>query len=184
MCLWGAYLVAVWYLRHTEFAEDPSAPALTLSLMTVTEIAEYLRDRSAWGWRLYGALNFKKFVQDAVPFELRHAAINHDVRFIGTPPNTAEANEINMTYWQYAFFDERRIWDARNDFFSQVSYSHPLIPGIRNYQFGKAPRVDVMRTWPPASLLRKAWTKIFLFLKFRWYWIHGRMYDLRNRFKE
>jgi hypothetical protein len=169
MCLWAAYLIARSYLLHTYFAEDPAAPALILSLMTITEIAEYLRDSSVWGWKTYARLNDKTFVQDGVPSELRRAAQRHEVRFIGTPPNTATAIEINQSYWQYSFFDHNRIWDSRNDFFTNVSYSHPLISGVANYQFGRAPRLDVVRTWPRATLLRKFWALAWVALK-KGYW--------------
>jgi len=175
MCLWAAFLIARWHLLQTEFVEDPALPALNLSSMTVTEIAEYLRDQSVWGWRTYARLNIKNFVQDGVPGEMRRAAQSHEVRFIGTPPNTARAVEIDMSYWQYSFFDRNRIWDERNNFFTEVSYSHPLIPGVANYQFGRAPRIDVMRTWPRASLVRKLWALTWVATKKRWWWLKAKV---------
>jgi hypothetical protein len=70
--------------------------------MSITEIAAYLRDRSAWGWKKRRELNFRTFVQDAVPDELRRAARSGEVRFIGTNPNSAEAHEISRGYWDAA----------------------------------------------------------------------------------
>jgi hypothetical protein len=183
LILYAAYRVSYLRLSKTIFAEDPHAPALTLSLMTVTEIAEYLLDQSVWGWQTYAQVNDKIFVRDMVPDEMRRAGQTRDVRFIGTAPNVATAVEIDLTYWQYAFFDEKRIWDRQNNIFTTVSYSYPLIPGVGNYQFGNAPRVDVIRTWPRASMLRKVLTKIFLFLKFRWYWIYGMVSKINAKFR-
>ena len=162
-------LFTFWPRRiATEARVDTTSP-LSLPPMTVTEIAEYLREQSEWGWRQYAKLNFKRFVQDVVPSEMRRAAQSHEVRFIGTPPNSAEALIIDPTYWQYAFFDERRIWDRRNRFFTSFPSANMSVPGLQNYQFGKAPRIDVMRTWPRATFLQKVYSRAWVGFKHMWF---------------
>ena len=175
MSLWAAYRTAYWFLENTVFADDPHAFALTLPLMGITEIAEYLRDESVWGWRTYVQLNFKDFVHDIAPAEMRRAGMAGDVRFIGTHPNTAKAVEIDATYWQYAKIDSTRIWDSRNQFFTDVSAQTVSVPGLQNFQFGKAPRIDVMRTWPRASRLRKVWSISYVAAKKIRYWMKAKV---------
>lgn len=139
--------------------------------MTITEIAAYLRDESAWGWKKRRELNFRVFVQDAVPDELRRAGRSGDVRFIGTNPNSAEAQEINRGYWDAATFDDSRIWDSGNEFFTteySVSTRYRSSPpgaSLFHYRFGRAPIDDVTKTWPPASVPLRMMVKAVLWLR-------------------
>src|SRR6266446_4084911 len=82
----ATFQLALLYVRHTEFAEDPKANALTLTPMHVTDIAEHLLDRSAWGWRERLRLTLKSSVKGEVAREMTRAGRDFDVRFIGTPP--------------------------------------------------------------------------------------------------
>jgi hypothetical protein len=174
LLLFVAFRLAYWHLSQTVLAENPSAPALTLSSMTVTEIAEYLRDQSIWAWRTYARLNDKIFVQDHVSVEMRRAGINGEVRFIGTLPNTAREVEIDPSYWRHIGIDDRRIWDSRNHRFTWFPTSAPSVPGLMHYDYGKAPRIHVMRTWPRASVARKLWALTWVAIKKRWWWIRAK----------
>jgi hypothetical protein len=173
--VYAAYRVAYWGLERTVFADDPHASALQLPSMNVTEIAEYLRDQSVWGRRTYAHLNDNQFVQDAVPAEMKRAALSGEMRFIGTPPNKGTSEEIDPTYWRFASFEGDRIWDSRNNFFTTVLSPSPSVPNLFSYQFGKAPYVDVIHTWPCASLTRKTRALLWVVLKKRWWSIKARI---------
>ena len=172
----GAIIVA--YRLGVHQGTSPAVPylstsvaALSLPKMQITEIAVYLRDQSAWGWRKREELNLKVFVQNAVPDELRRAARSGSVRFIGTNPNSAEAHEINLGYWDAATFDGDRIWDGRNEFFTTTDSimtryrSSSSGRGLYHYRFGRAPRDDVMKTWGPASVVLRMRVKATLLLR-------------------
>jgi hypothetical protein len=90
--------------RQSQAKHEQRAPALSSPTMSITNIAAYLRDQSAWGWRKRGELNFRSFVQDAVPDELRRAARSGEVRFIGTLPNEVASHGINIGYWDTGNF--------------------------------------------------------------------------------
>jgi hypothetical protein len=154
----GASFFAVYRLgaKQRQIATIPAYHGLALSLptMSITEIAAYLRDKSAWGWRERRRVTLRQFVQGSVPDELRRAARNGKVRFIGTLPNAADAIEVNIGYWDHATFDDSRIWDSRNEFFTT---SYGISTGVANkrilhLRFGRAPREEVMTEWPVASL--------------------------------
>jgi glycosyltransferase involved in cell wall biosynthesis len=157
-------------LRRIQSGE-PGAPASDLSTMTIVEIAEYVRDHSTFGMRQLAKLNFRELVERAIAWELRRAGRDEDVRFIALRAGTDTAEEIDPSHWRLARFADDRIWDRRN-----VAFVEPLHYPARppaEYQHGKAPRVDVMRTWPRASVFRKAWTATYLFAKLRWYLFLG-----------
>jgi hypothetical protein len=124
---------------------------LAATTITVTEIAEYLRDKSSWGWRQRRLMTFKRFVQDAVPAELDRLARSGQVRFLGTRPNEMTAMQINIGYWDVARFDGDRIWDKRNEFFTTTPRM-TFAPGLFQMRHGRAPRDEVMSAWPAASL--------------------------------
>jgi len=160
--IWAAYAASRWHLLQTEFAEDPRANALTLTPMNVTEIAEYLLNKSAWGWHNRLRLTVRRFVRDQVPREMRRAGMAREVRFIGAMPNSINAVEIEPNYWRFATVDDGRVWDSRNSFFTtELSGNSPSVRLV-HYQFGKAPQADVMRTWPRASLVLRTWITIRL----------------------
>jgi hypothetical protein len=120
-----AHRVSYWFLSQTVFAEDPHANALTLSSMSVTEIAEYLRDKSKWSWRTYTRLNLKEFVRDHVSVEMTRAGRDGEVRFIGTRPIESVAHPIDATYWRFYRIDNDRLWDGRNEFFYRRTRNRP-----------------------------------------------------------
>jgi hypothetical protein len=125
--------------------------------MSAWDIAEYLLNKSAWGWRNYSELNFWEFVKNAVPEEMRRSGFAAEVRYIGTRPNEQTAEEIDRTYWNFATIDDGRIWDRRNNFFSvqRGNLTASVRGGVIHYQFGAAPRIDVLKTWPSASITMK-----------------------------
>lgn len=174
---WAFAPISVWllvaYVRrwnaYREHVESPRPDALGLSQMPVTAIAEYLLNESRWGWQTYARLNRKNFVKDHVPAEMSRAGATHEVRYIGTLPNTFNAAEIDRTYWRHAHIDDLRIWDEGNFFFTRTIN----MPGVKSYQYGTAPRVDVRRTWPRASFIQKIWTVIFVRLKGLYWAVEG-----------
>jgi hypothetical protein len=125
--------------------------------MSAWDTAEYLLNKSAWGWRTYGELNSWDFVRNGVHEEMRRAGFAAEVRYIGTRPNEQTAEEIDRTYWNFATIDDGRIWDRRNNFFSvqRGNLTPSVRGGVLHYQFGAAPRIDVLKTWPPASITMK-----------------------------
>ena len=151
--------------KQAEEAHKQRLPALSLPTTQVTDIAVYLRDRSAWGWRKRKELNIKNFVQDAVPDELRRAGCSGEVRYIGAPSDDTISQEINPGYWGTAEFDPAKIWDDRNWSFTVVRLGSAYILDKR---FVRAPREDVMRTWPPASLALRLYVQSIL------WWRHVR----------
>jgi hypothetical protein len=166
MCMWATFLIALWYLRLTEFSEDSNAPVFSLRSMTVTEIAEYLRDQSVWGWQTYAKLN--GFVHDLVGYEMTRAARAGDVRFIGTPPNSVTEILIDLPYWHMCHIDQDRVWDSRNEFFTN---DRGFGSGQRlvHLRFGRAPRLHVVRTWPRATVFRKTISRGFVCIKKLWW---------------
>ena len=94
------------------------------------------------------------------------------VRFIASRSGTDKAEIIDASYWRFARFAGDRIWDRRNITFTETLH-HSASP-LREYQHGRAPRIDVMRTWPRASVFRKAWTRLYLFAKLHWYLVLGK----------
>jgi len=165
--LFVAYRLAYWHLAQTVFAEDPHNDALALTSMNVNEIAVYLRDKSVWAWRTYARLN--GFVQDHVATEMTRAGRDGKVRFIGTGPIGTIAEEIDSTYWRFYQIDSDRIWDERNETFTVERGLGHGAPGLSSRRFGKAPRMDVMRTWPRASFVRKHWALAWVEIK-KVYW--------------
>ena len=161
--------VLIFLVRHL-FRPIDDAPS-HLPPMSVSEIALYLRDQSDWGWRLYAKVNFKSFVQAMVPDEMRRAGCAGEVRYSGTLPNTAVSTEIDPTYWQFALFDDLRLWDSRNHFFTSFPSTNISVPGLQSYQFGTAARGDVTRTWPRASYLRVVFSLAYVASKRGWYWV-------------
>jgi glycosyltransferase involved in cell wall biosynthesis len=158
-------------LRRTQSGE-PDAPASDLPTMTVTEIAEYLRDHSTFGMRQSAKLNFKELVERAIAWELRRAGRDKDIRFVASRAGTDRVEEIDPSFWRLARFADDSLWDRRNAAFTEpLHYSTSPPPG---YRHGRAPRVDVMRTWPRATVFRKAWTRLQLIIKFRWYLLLGK----------
>jgi hypothetical protein len=164
--VYGAWWVGTRETRSKigETANDRHAPALTLPTMKVIDIAEYLLDQSSWGWRQRRRLNLRQFVRDAVPDEMRRAGRGSEVRFIGTLPNSTEAKEINPGYWDAATFDEGRIWNSQNEFFT-TTFGVRGNQNVYHLRFGRAPRIDVMRTWPRASLSLRSTIKALLWLR-------------------
>jgi hypothetical protein len=162
---WAFLPLTIWllvaYVRRWSAFQDqielPRAPPLSLTPMSAWDIAEYLLNKSVWGWHTYGELNFWKFVRNAVAEEMRRAGLAAEVRYIGTRPNEQTAEEINRTYWNFATIDDGRIWDRRNNFFSvqRGDLTPSVRGGVIHYQFGAAPRIDVLKTWPPASITMK-----------------------------
>src|ERR1700730_9732711 len=70
------WLAVAYVRRWTAFqdqVEAPRPPAMNIASMSVWEIALYLLNKSEWGWRRYGQLNFWNFVRDHVPVEMRRA---------------------------------------------------------------------------------------------------------------
>jgi hypothetical protein len=145
--------------KRAEEAHKQRPPALSLPTTQITDIAVYLRDRSAWGWRKQKELNIKNFVQDAVPDELRRGGRSGEVRYIGAPSDDTISQEINPGYWGTAEFDPARIWDDRNWSFTIARLGSAYILDKR---FVRAPREDVMRTWPPASLALRLYVQFIL----------------------
>ena len=165
-------------LRRTQCG-TPDTPALELPIMTITEIAEYLRDHSAFGMRQRAKLNFKELVERAIAWEIRRAGRDKDVRFIASRVGTDTAEEIDPSHWRLARFSDDRLWDRRNAAFAEPLH-YPARPPVV-YQHGRAPRIDVMRTWPRASVFCKAWTATYLFAKLRWYLFLGSARKLFKR---
>jgi hypothetical protein len=145
--------------KQAEEARKERPPALSLPNMAITDIAIYLRDRSAWGWRKRKELNITNFVQDAVPDELRRAGRSGEVRYIGAPSDDTISQEINPGYWGTAEFDPAKIWDDRNWSFTVVRLGSAYLLDKR---FVRAPREDVMRTWPTASLALRLYVQSIL----------------------
>lgn len=190
--LWilAAY-VRRWH-RYREHVENPRHDALGLPQMPVTEISKYLLTESKWGWQMYARLNFWHFVEDHVAAEMKRAGTTHEVRYVGTLPNSARAEEIDRSYWRYADIDELRIWDDRNEFFTRVTPRAITGSGVQSYRYGSAPRSDVFRIWPRASFMRKIWALLFVRLKTLYWgaaklmkmsgkWVSGKILALKKR---
>jgi hypothetical protein len=160
------HLARIERQSQTKYEQRP--PALSSTTMSITEVAVYLRDRSAWGWRKRKELNFRAFVQDAVPDELRRVARSGEVRFIGTHPIDMQAQEINCGYWDGAIFDGDRIWDEQTEYFT-LNRGTSLARTLPHLRFSRSPREDVMRMWSPASLALRLQVKGVLWLRWARY---------------
>lgn len=176
---WALLPITIWlfvaYVRRwmafMASIEAPRPPAMSLTPMTVMEIAKHLYEDSRWGWDQRLEVNYDHFVKSFVPFEMRRAAREHQVRFTGVAPNSSVTVEVDRIYWETAIFHERALWEAHYQFFSTLM--NESTPNPIHYQFGRAPRAEVFRTWPPASLMRKAWVRVRLSIRLRWYAFSG-----------
>jgi hypothetical protein len=129
--------------------------------MTIKEIAEHIRDRSAWGWRKRRELNLKqRLVQAQILAEMRRAGMRGQVRFIGSPAISLESIEIDPTYWTSGAFEGNDIWNEDNVVFATTSDA--ATESVPYFRYGRAPRDDVMNCWPEASILLKILTKTVL----------------------
>ena len=154
--------------QHLMLIEKKGQPASALPQMTVHEIAEYLCTKSVWADSTYCRLNFMEFVKNAVPGEMANAGKEGSVRFLGAPPNnTCQLEEIVRTYWVMMTIDSNRIWDNRNRVFTVRSGYAPT--GLAVYEYGTAPRIDVERKWPEASVFRKVWSNCYVASKKKWF---------------
>lgn len=164
MCLWVAAEVGKWQVRHGEFAEDPSSPALSLKPVHATDVAIYLLMDSAWGWRMRQRLSLRRVVKDHVAREMTRAGREYRVRYLGTPAHSQATVEIERTYWQYAAFDDDKLWDRRNKTYTKIvgpwAYQPPA-----GYQHVAAPEVDVFRAWPTAGVFLRTSVTIRLWLR-------------------
>jgi hypothetical protein len=159
-------LPAVWERLKHRLAPAPLDNALSLPTMHVTDIAEYLLNDSAWGWRQYLALSLRRFVKDHVRDEMRRAGREYQVRYLGSPPNSDATIEIGRAYWQHATFDDSRIWDRRSRFFTRVlETGAPIHGGTQAYQHGSAPHADVQKTWPRASFFLRLWVMVRIWIR-------------------
>jgi len=145
--------------------ENRGLGVLQIPTMSVHDIAEYLYRDSVWGQRSFCNLNFKEFVKNAIPVEMTRAAAAYEVRFIGALPDTIEAIEIDRNYWKYCTIDEIRIWDKRNNFFTKGNGAYKYT--MKHMQHGCAPKIDVYKTWPKASFIRKICSILYVKLKIR-----------------
>lgn len=178
---WALLPITVWlfvaYVRRWLAFEDqvnaPRPNALTLSTLGIHDVAEFLLNDSRWGWEKRLQLTFKRFVKDHVTLEMRRAGKSHEVRYIGTEPNSAEAKEIDRAYWQYATIDDSRIWDERTKFFTTTAFFgtqlNSNIPHLRHYQYGSAPSVDIFRTWPRASRIYRIYVTFLIWTRCKWF---------------
>jgi hypothetical protein len=159
---------AAWtrYSLHLDAIEAKGIDAAALPLMTVTDIAEYIRDKSAWGWRKRLELNFDELVTFQIPEEMRRAGASAEVRYLGTPPNMLSSIQLDRTYSRAATIDEKRVWDSRNQFFT-TEWGASGTDRVQNYRAGAAPRYDVMRTWPSASMWLRAYIRSRRYLRFK-----------------
>lgn len=157
---WGLLPITIWalvaYIRrfnaYVDHVDAVRPSALSLPTLGITEIANYLLKDSKWGSKKLLEYGLRTLVQADVADEMTRAGAVNDVRYIGTAANGNHAVEIDRSYWRDAFIDGDRIWDARNDFFTDF-FRGSTLGENRSYQYGCAPRVDVMRTWPRASAI-------------------------------
>ncbi len=170
------YVAANWHLRNTIFVDDPSQPAALLPQMTGTEIAEYLRDKSAWGWRTYGKFNTRSFVQKFVPNEMERAGKSREVRYMGAWPNSQETHLVDPAYWHEAGIDEHRIWDNRNNF-ATYQKSPSNAASLKHFS---APRIDIYRAWPKVTIFGKISAKSWVFVKTTWCGAEDRVFKVRR----
>jgi hypothetical protein len=144
-------------------ARKQRPPALLSPLMSITDIAAYLRDRSSWGWMKLRELKVKSFVGNDIPDELRRAARSGEVRFIGTGNNDGLPEEIAFSFWDSAMFDRNGLWSIQYETFTMPHLARH--ENVMRYRFGRAPQDDVLQIWPPASLWLRIRVRIFL-----WFW--------------
>jgi hypothetical protein len=139
----------------------PRSPVRSLHVMSISDIAIYVRDESAWAWQERLRLTFPSALNGSVPMEITRAAKAYQVRFVGCEPNSLDEVEIPRSYWQAATIDRVRVWDKRNAFFT-VSISGLHGTRVVHYQHGFAPTIEVMQTWPQVSLFYKPYVKMRL----------------------
>jgi hypothetical protein len=151
--------------RRTGGGEPPTS-ATDLQTMTVAEIAQYLRDHSTFGMRQRAKLSFKELVEFAIAWELRRAGRDGEIRFVAQRVGTDVTEEIDPSFWRLARFADDGIWSRPDVSFVEALHPTPL---AAEYRHGRAPLVDVLRTWPRASIFRKAWTAVYVFAKIHWY---------------
>jgi hypothetical protein len=150
--------------KQAEEARKQRLPALSLPMMSIVDIATYLRDRSAWGWKRQAQLNFKLSIQDEMLDELRRAARCGEVRFVGTSHVHSKPQEISLGYWDAAIFDRNALWDSEYEPFTRARLASDY-GEIMLFRFGRAPREDVIRTWPRASYWLQLQAKVRLCLR-------------------
>ncbi|HEY2122575.1 MAG TPA: hypothetical protein VGH07_03195 [Chthoniobacterales bacterium] len=115
---WAFLPLTIWllvaYIRRLlafdEEIEAPRAPAMSLTPMNIKDIAEYLRDQSAWGWRTYRSLNFWRFVQDQVPSEMQRAGNEYQVRYTTFGASTSVPGLVHYQYGSALRSDVMRTW--------------------------------------------------------------------------
>lgn len=151
---WRQYLTSMEY---------KGKPASQLPQMTIHDVAEYLCNDSKWSCDTLCQFNLLETVRFKVPDEMTRAGLAGSVRYLGTRPESIEMIEIPRHYWDKAEIDRGRIWDRRNRIFTaRKGFAQT---GYGRYENGLAPRVDVERTWPRASWLRKKWARLYVTAK-------------------
>jgi len=163
------WLLVAYYRRWTAYqdqVEAPRPPATSLTPISVTDIAEYILADSEWAWRKRLSLTMWGYVRDRISSEMTRAGRTGLVRYIGVAPHPFSAGsvEIDQSYWASARIDDDRVWDKRNRTFTTY-FGSPFGQRAIAYEHGIAPRVEVMRTWPKASLPLRWWIGFRLFLR-------------------
>jgi len=135
--------------KQTQEEGERRSPTLTLPTMPIKEVAEYLRDESAWGWRQRRKGNTPNgSFREAVSDEIRRAASNKEVRLIATRQNSRQSIELDPAFWEDAKPDPDRIWDERNEVWLARL---PDAPYFETFRLGRAPRADIIKAWPSAT---------------------------------
>jgi hypothetical protein len=158
-------LPLIWpFIRqHLEIMEMKGIDTIQLPKMKITAISEYILNESVWAWDSYARLNLWEIVKSSVASEMTRAGRDYQVRFMGTRTNDDIQSVIDTPYWQAASIDGDRIWDERNQFFTTERLGYA--GSVRKYRLGSAPRIDVHRTWPRASILKKLFVIAYVNIK-------------------
>jgi hypothetical protein len=171
----------VWHFirRHLIAMELKGLPAMSLPQMNVTELAIYLRDHSAWGWRRYGVLMISRAPSVSVAQEIQRAAYANLITIVGNTGGVGAmarpgTEEIPFGYWQQGQIDTSHLFEPRYRTNCYVQFRGPT------YEHLTLPTNQVEAVWPRSRAAMRIWIILWVRAKLTWFWIRGRVEMLRS----
>lgn len=151
-------------LTPGSFAETDAADALA-----------YLLKESRWAWRQYTRLNFWGMVDGLHLREFKRAAASGDILTVGWSSAESKIVTIDRRYWRDGRIDEAT---AKAHGAVVMVIGHPSGHTTTFSQLAVA-TAELELVWPRASMLRRAWSRAWVWLKARWYGLTGRLEYIR-----
>jgi hypothetical protein len=135
--------------------------------MDAADALTYLLNESVWGWRTYAKLNSWGWVDGLHLREFERAAQRGDILTIGLGSREGSVVPIERRLWADGRIEERNA-TLRGHVTMDIRL--PVGLGRRTYSQLAIAEADLMQVWPKASLVRRGWSIVWVWLKRRlWY---------------